>query len=211
MYIKMGRKIFVTGIGTDVGKTIVSAILTEAWEADYWKPMQAGNLDMPESHIVRDLISNERSVIHSTHVNLQIPASPHYAAEKEGRIIVPSEISVPTTENHLIIEGAGGLMVPINRKETVLDWIRSSGFEVILVSRHYLGSINHTLLSIQALSFYQIPLLGIIFNGDDTFESASVISEMTNIRVLGHVPQLSVIDKEQIKRRGKSILSMSDL
>src|SRR5690606_3561748 len=141
---------FITGIGTEVGKTIVSAILTEALEADYWKPIQAGDLDNSDTDKVKALVSNSKTVFHPNAFALKTPMSPHAAAEIDGVLIEKKKIQRPKTENSLVIEGAGGLLVPINDSETILDLIRPEDF-VILVSRHYLGSINHTLLSMEAL------------------------------------------------------------
>ena len=141
---------FVTGISTDVGKTIVSAIITEALNADYWKPIQAGELLNSDRLTVERLISNKNSVVHESSYELHTPMSPHAAAEIDKIKVERSKINAPETENHLVIEGAGGLLVPINDSETILDLIRPD-FRVIVVSRHYLGSINHTLLTLAHL------------------------------------------------------------
>ena len=144
------KRIFVTGISTEVGKTIASAIIVEALNADYWKPIQAGDLDSSDSHKVSSLISNEISVIHPNSYALNQPMSPHAAAELDGIKIDLAQISVPHTTNHLVIEGAGGLLVPLNENNTILDLIDPT-YKVIVVSRHYLGSINHSLLTINLL------------------------------------------------------------
>ena len=130
-------KIFVTGIGTDVGKTIVSAIITEALEADYWKPIQAGDLDNSDSHKIKCFLSNKKTVIHPNSYALITPASPHLAAERDGITIDLQKMTEPKTENHLVIEGAGGVFVPLNSKDCVVDLIQSD-YKVIVVSRHYL-------------------------------------------------------------------------
>ncbi len=141
------QKIFVTGISTEVGKTIASAIITEALHADYWKPVQAGDLDNTDSHKVASLISNTKTVIHPSSYQLNTPMSPHAAAEIDGISIDRFHINEPETDNHLVIEGAGGLLVPLNEEDTMFDIIMP-GYKVIVVSRHYLGSINHSLLTI---------------------------------------------------------------
>src|SRR5690606_18999923 len=143
----MQKKIFVTGISTEVGKTIASAIIVEALQADYWKPVQAGDLENSDTHKVKLLISNPTSVFHQNSFALQTPMSPHAAAKIDNVTISLSKIKKPNTKNDLVIEGAGGLLVPINEKETILDIIKSD-YKVIVVSRHYLGSINHTLLTV---------------------------------------------------------------
>src|SRR6056297_756114 len=143
----MKHTYFVTGIGTEVGKTVASAILTEALEADYWKPIQAGDLDNSDSHKVERLISNDKTVFHKNSFALKTPMSPHAAAEIDQVKITSKKIKRPKTENRLVIEGAGGLLVPISDKETIADLMQPQD-RIILVSRHYLGSINHTLLTI---------------------------------------------------------------
>src|ERR1700722_12595373 len=117
------KNIFVTGIGTDVGKTIVSTVITEALQADYWKPVQAGFADGTDTEFVRSLVSNKKSVIYPEAYRLKMPASPHTAAAAEGITIHIKDIKLPVTSNTLVIEGAGGLMVPLNEKELVIDLI----------------------------------------------------------------------------------------
>ena len=134
-------KLFVTGIGTDVGKTIASAIITEALEADYWKPIQAGDLEQSDSHKIKSFLSNTNTVIHPNSYALNTPASPHFAAELDGINIDLKKITEPKTENSLVVEGAGGVFVPLNSKDCVIDLIQPD-YKVIVVSRHYLGSIN---------------------------------------------------------------------
>ena len=145
-------RLFVTGIGTEVGKTVIAAILTEALEADYWKPVQAGDLDYSDTHKVRDLVSHDKSVFHPETHALHHPMSPHAAAERDGVEISLDDFQLPQTENNLIVEGAGGLMVPLNSKDCIIDLIEKLDIEVVLVSRNYLGSINHTLLSVEGIA-----------------------------------------------------------
>jgi len=191
-------RIFVTGIGTEVGKTVISAILTEALTADYWKPIQAGDLDYSDTHKVVELISNSKSNFHEETFRLNHPMSPHAAAERDEVEIRLSDFHIPTTDNHLIIEGAGGLMVPINKTDCIIDLIEQSEAEVILVSRNYLGSINHTLLSIEALQKRHIPIKGIIFNGSENIDTESIIIYMSGVRHLGRVDEEESIDKNVI-------------
>jgi len=136
-------KFFITGIGTDVGKTIASAIVVEALEADYWKPIQAGYIDNSDSHKIQRYISNDKTVIHNNSYKLNTPASPHYSAEVDGTKIELAKIIEPKTSNNLVIEGAGGVLVPLNDADSIVDLIQKD-YKVIVVSRHYLGSINHT-------------------------------------------------------------------
>lgn len=186
-------KIFVTGIGTDVGKTVVSAIITQALEADYWKPIQAGDLDHSDSHKVKAYVSNQKTVFHSNSYALNTPASPHYAAEIDGITIDITQIKEPVTENHLVIEGAGGILVPLNATDTIADLIQPD-YKVIVVSRHYLGSINHTLLTIEALQNRNIEVSGIIFSGDENTATESIILSKTGLKCLGRIDQEPYFD-----------------
>jgi dethiobiotin synthetase len=190
-------KLFITGISTEVGKTIASAIVTEALEADYWKPIQAGDLDNSDSHKIEALISNSKTIIHKNAYALQTPMSPHAAAEIDGIHIDLDAISEPKTENHLVIEGAGGLLVPLNDSDTILDLIQSD-YKVIVVSRHYLGSINHSLLTIEALQQRNFEA-GIIFSGDKYQTTERIILEKTGIPMLGRINEEKVFTKNEIK------------
>lgn len=191
------QRIFVTGISTEVGKTIASAIITEALEADYWKPVQAGELDNTDSHKVAGLISNNKSKIHSCNYELITPMSPHAAAEIDGVTIDVNKISEPETSNHLVIEGAGGLLVPLNDDDTVLDLILPN-YKVVVVSRHYLGSINHTLLTINWLQLkgYDVSIL---FSGDEHSTSESIILKKTSVKSIGRINEEQSFDQAVIK------------
>jgi dethiobiotin synthetase len=193
------NKYFITGIGTDVGKTVVSAIVVEALEADYWKPVQAGELHHTDTHSVKNLISNSRSVMHEHSYALQTPMSPHAAANIDGVTIDLSFIRPPETENHLVIEGAGGLLVPLNEQETILDLIKED-YKVIVVSRHYLGSINHTLLTLSELRNRGLNVSGIVFNGAINKSTESIIKKMGNVKEIGRIDDEPSIDKTIIKK-----------
>jgi dethiobiotin synthetase len=192
------KQFFVTGISTEVGKTIASAILVEALEADYWKPIQAGDLNDSDSHKIIDLISNNKTVIHKNSYALNTPMSPHAAAKIDGVVIDREKIIEPETENHLVIEGAGGLLVPLNDHDTILDIIMPN-YEVIVVSRHYLGSINHTLLTIDWLTFkgYNV---SIIFSGDEHEETESIILKKTGVKFIGRINEEPFFDKATVKK-----------
>lgn len=190
---------FVTGIGTGIGKTFVSAILTEALEADYWKPVQSGNLDNTDTNIVKHLISNPKSTFHPETYRLTQAMSPHAAAAIDNIEISINDILLPQTNKNLIIEGAGGLMVPLNNKgELVIDLIQKLNASVVLVSKNYLGSINHTLLSIEALKYRKIPIAGIIFNGNDELGSEEFILGYSGIKHLFSIPSEEMIDSSTI-------------
>jgi dethiobiotin synthetase len=190
------RKIFVTGIGTDVGKTVVSAILTEALEADYWKPVQAGDLDNSDSIKVERFISNNKTIIHPEGMKLNSPMSPHAAAAIDNVEIKLPDFKLPITDNNLVVEGAGGLMVPLNDEDLIIDLIQQLDIEVVLVSQNYLGSINHTILSIDALKNRGIKVLGIIFNGEENIETEKYVLNYSGLKCLGRVQQHPSINKE---------------
>jgi len=179
-------KLFITGIGTDVGKTVAAAIVTQALEADYWKPVQAGDLDNSDSHKVKAQISNTKSVFHPNAYALNTPASPHYAAAIDGISVDLKKIVEPKTNNHLVIEGAGGVLVPLNDTDYVIDLVQKD-YKVIVVSRHYLGSINHTLLTFEALKSRGIAVAGIIFSGDENQATESIILNKTQAKFIGRI------------------------
>ena len=191
-------KLFITGIGTDVGKTIASAIITQALEADYWKPIQAGDLENSDSHKIQRYISNNKTVIHKNSYKLNTPASPHLAAELDGIKINLKQITEPKTNNHIVIEGAGGVLVPLNDTDCVIDLIQKD-YKVIVVSRHYLGSINHTLLTIEALKNRKIIIAGIIFSGDENKASESIILKKTNVNCIGRIDNEPYFDQNVIQ------------
>jgi len=190
--------IFITGIGTDVGKTVVATIVTEALEADYFKPVQAGDLDNSDTMKVERLISNKTSTFHPNSYALQTPMSPHAAAEIDGVQIDTHAIEIPETDNHLVIEGAGGILVPLNDTETILDIIDVQ-YKVIVVSRHYLGSINHTLMTIQLLKDRGFDI-HLIFNGDEHPTTEAIIKKMGDVPVIGRIDEEATMDKAVIKK-----------
>ncbi len=191
-------KIFITGIGTDVGKTIASAIITESLEADYWKPIQAGDVDNSDSHKLKSYLSNTKTIIHPNGYLLQTPASPHLAAFLDGIEIDVKKVEEPKTKNHLVIEGAGGILVPINESQTIVDLIQKD-YKIIVVSRHYLGSINHTLLTIEALKNRNLDIAGIIFNGNQNQSSEEIILSKTGVKFIGRIEDEPYFDKNVIK------------
>jgi dethiobiotin synthetase len=191
-------KLFITGIGTDVGKTITSAIITQSLEADYWKPVQAGDLDNSDSHKIQRYISNDKTVIHENSYKLNTPASPHLAAEIDGITIDLKKIIEPKTKNHLVIEAAGGILVPLNNEDSIIDLIKED-YKVMVVSRHYLGSINHTLLTLEALNSRNIKVAGIIFSGDENKASEEIILKKTNAKFIGRIENEPYFDQNVIQ------------
>ncbi len=197
------RRIFVTGIGTDVGKTVVSAVLTEALKADYWKPVQTGSFFSTDTAKVQKWVSNTESKFHPEGYLLKQYMSPHAAAELEGMEIDVNSISLPNTNNNIIIEGAGGLMVPLNRKEFMIDLIKKFDAEVILVIQNYLGSINHSLLSIDALKNRGMNILGIVLNGPPHQLSEDIILDYSGLKLLGRINKEAELNAEVISRYAK--------
>jgi dethiobiotin synthetase len=194
------KPLFITGIDTGVGKTIVSAILTEKLEADYWKPIQSGDLDNSDTHQVKSLVSNPKTKFHPETYRLSQPFSPHKSASLDGIRIELEKIILPATDNQLIIEGAGGLMVPLNEHDLLIDLIKKLDAEVILVSKNYLGSINHTLLSLAMLKMRNISLKGIIFNGETENYSEEIILNLSGISSYAKIPMMNDLNKESIIR-----------
>jgi len=195
------RPIFVTGIGTEVGKTVVSAILVEALRADYWKPIQVGDLDETDTERVRKLLSNRHSFLHPETVRLRTAASPHAAARREGKEIRLGMFSVPQTAGRpLVIEGAGGVLVPLNEIHSMVDLIEQLRCDAVVVSKHYLGSINHTLLTVEALERRGIEILGLVFNGEENADTESLILSKTGVPLLGRIRWEPRITPELIKR-----------
>lgn len=191
-------KLFITGIGTDVGKTIAASIVVQALEADYWKPVQAGDLDHGDTHKVKSYVSNSKTQFFPNSYVLHTPASPHYAAQLDGITLDLGHIQEPKTTNHLVIEGAGGILVPLNDTDCIIDMIQPD-YKVIVVSRHYLGSINHTLLTIEALKRRNIHMAGIIFSGDENPATETIILKKSKLPFLGRIENEPYFDQNVIQ------------
>lgn len=194
------KPIFITGTGTDVGKTLISAIIVEALRADYWKPVQAGFTDGTDSIRISEMISNKKTKIYPELYLLKMPASPHIAAPDEGTKIKVKQIvaHLPKTKNKLVVEGAGGLMVPLNKKELILDLIKKLKAKVIIVSKNELGSINHSLLTAAILRKEKINVAGWIFT-EEYKNYEKEIGDWSGYPVIATINHLPVISKETIK------------
>ncbi len=194
--------VFITGTGTGIGKTIVSVIVSNALRADYWKPIQAGNADGTDSELVTRLINTERKCFPEVY-NLFTPASPHIAARNEKKFIdlnLIIEYYNSIKNNHsdspyLVIEGAGGLLVPLNDQEFIIDLILTLKAKVILVSRNYLGSINHSLLTAAFCRQRGADVVGWIFN-DEYMQYQDEIAGWSGYPVIGSIPKLKMINRE---------------
>lgn len=195
--------LFVTGIDTNIGKTVISSILVKKLNYGYWKPIQSGDLDNSDSMTVKRLVPEAK--IYPEQFKLNTPASPHLSAKLDGIEINTDDFQLPTTEP-LIIEGAGGLLVPINEKgDYIADIIKPLNAEVVLVSKNYLGSINHTLLSIEYLKQKNIPIKGIIFTGKENDETQHIILQNSGVKFLGFVPFLENLDSDSLSKVAKGI------
>lgn len=192
------QRIAIAGTHTDIGKTIVAAVLAEALGADYWKPVQAGVLDNSDTMTVRSLVS-ENVFTHPEAVRLQMPASPHTAAAHDGITIDFTQFSWPETTKTLLVETAGGLLSPMNDHSTMADFISHYHMPAFLVTRHYLGSINHTLLCMEVMKQRDIGLLALIVSGDRHESSERFIRSYTGVNNILHVPQLEGVSKEAAK------------
>jgi len=189
---------FITGIDTNVGKTFVSAVLAEALQADYWKPVQCGTGEGTDVKTVKDLISNPKTKIHSERYSFAAPVSPHLAAAIEGTKIDVGSITMPSTTNHLLIEGAGGLLVPLTEASYVVQLATQLNAEVILVVRNYVGCINHSLLSIEYLLRNRYKVKGMILNGNFDPLVEKAITRYSDVPVLAKFSEVGSIDKNVV-------------
>ncbi|TYZ14168.1 dethiobiotin synthase [Hymenobacter lutimineralis] len=194
------ERLFITGSGTDVGKTFVSAILTEALQADYWKPVQAGLEPTTDAATVRGLVQNPVSRFWPERHRLQLPASPHAAAAAEQLTLRSEDFQLPVTDNHLLVEGAGGLLVPLAPGFLIADLIGQFGLDVVVVSRNYLGSINHTLLTLEALQTRGLRVRGLVFNGEPTLATEDFIQQHTGVPVMPRVLPEPHVSAEVVSR-----------
>ena len=195
---------FVTGTGTGVGKTVVSAILVEALKADYWKPIQSGNQDFTDSDFIKEYTIHCQT-IHSEVYLFPDPVAPFFASKLVNKVIDLQYISLPKTNNNLIVEGAGGLFVPLSENSLIKDLILKLKLPVILVSMNYLGSINHTLLTIETLKQENIEIAGIIFNGEPDIETENFILNYSKIPLLGKVFRADIMSKGFINKQAEQI------
>ena len=193
-------RILISGIGTEVGKTVVSAIWALRLGADYWKPIQCGHEDDADTAAVKRWLDPKQHTLHPPAYSFKAPLSPHHAARLENRSILCNNVTPPTTQRPLIIEGVGGIFVPLTEKMLTIDLFQSWNCSWIIVSKHYLGSINHTLLTIEALQQRHITLLGIIFNGEPNPDSENVILAHTQIPFLGRLLPERHLNKDILQR-----------
>lgn len=204
------KKYLVTGIGTDVGKTVVSAIIAQALEANYWKPIQSGELDNSDSHKINRLTNDLVQVLPERY-RLNEPLSPHASAAIDGVHLQLSELTLPETNGNLLVEGAGGLMVPINDTDLLIDAFKRWNLPVIIVSRHYVGSVNHTLLTIEALENRGIAIKGLVFVGDENKATESFILNHTKVPFLMRVPIAAEVTADFVQEQANLLRELNCL
>ena len=192
--------LIVCGTDTDVGKTIISALLVQGLNATYWKPVQSGLENGGDTEQVCKILklSKERWVKEA--YKFQAPVSPHWAAEKENKFVDPEQLKLPIVNSPLIVETAGGLMVPLNRNLLQIDQLISWNLPVLLVARSSLGTLNHSLLSLEALRRRSIPVLGILLNGPSHSDNPSTLEQIGNIPIIGHLPPLREVTAENLAK-----------
>ena len=204
------RRLVVAGTDTGVGKTMISALLVRALAACYWKPIQAGlpplSSEPSDSQQVQALSGCPNSAILPEAYGLQHPASPHWAAQQEGIVLERQRLWPPEDEQDraLVVELAGGLLVPITRHLLQIDVMAEWALPVVLVARAGLGTINHTLLSLEALRRRRIPVLGLVLNGEGFADNATVLPQLGRTRLLAQVPRLPCVDPEVLDRVWRS-------
>ena len=205
----MNNSVFiVSGTDTGIGKTIFSAALTQALQGCYWKPVQSGLEEETDSEVVRRLAPH--CPVLPEQWRLQLPASPHLSAETEGVELEPTALTIPSCDRPLVVEGAGGLMVPLTRTQTYLDTFARWQQPLILCARTQLGTINHSLLSLEALRNRNIPVLGVAFIGHAHEDSEGIICELGKVRRLGRLPVLDDLSPQSLAQAFAENFNLQD-
>lgn len=191
--------IFVTGTDTGIGKTVVSALLTAGLKASYWKPIQSGLEEETDTEFVRRVAEVTEKRIIPERYRLNEPLSPHASAKIDGKTIHLDDFEMPGfTSNHLVIEGAGGLLVPLNEKDMIIDLIQKLEVPVLLVVRSELGTLNHTFLSLEALRNRGIPIIGVIMNGPPNVSNRKAIEHYGQVEILGELDTMKEVTKQKL-------------
>lgn len=206
----MRMQIVVTGTDTGIGKTVFSAGLVGLLDGFYWKPVQSGLDEETDSEVVARLAGLPPGHVLPEVYRLKMPLSPHRSAEMDGIAIEAAKLSLPELPRPLVIEGAGGLMVPLNRQTKFIDVFKEWRLPVVLCARTALGTISHTLLSIEALRARSIPLLGVAFIGDEMVDTQKTIAEMGKVRVLGRLPRLDPLTPRALAATMRAAFKASD-
>ncbi len=194
-------RLVVCGTDTDVGKTVVSALLVQGLGATYWKPVQSGMEGGGDTGRVQHLLGLPPERVWPEAYRLTAPVSPHWAAERDGVSIDPARLALPAGDGPLVVETAGGLLVPLRRNWLQIEQIAVWGLPVLLVARSGLGTLNHTLLSLEALSRRSIPVLGLVLNGDPHPDNPRTLEALGGVPVLAELPPLDPLDREGLARQ----------
>ena len=205
----MSLRVVVTGTDTGIGKTVFSAALTDALRGCYWKPVQSGLEEETDSETVHRLGRIPRDRIFAEAWRLRTPVSPHLSAELDGVAIEPAALQPPACSFPLVIEGAGGVLVPLTRRETFAEVFARWRMPTILCARTELGTINHTLLSLEALRRRGIPVLGVALIGEERSDTQRTIAEMGEVRILGRLPWLKPLTPESLRQAVRESFDLS--
>ena len=198
--IDLPPRIFVTGTGTGVGKTMVSAILAAGLSARYWKPIQSGLGEKTDTEWVREKTGLPSNHFYPETYRFRFPLSPHVAAAKDGTYVDLERMNLPQIcGGHLIVEGAGGIMVPLNEHHLMLDLMKKLAIPILLVAKSGLGTINHTLLSLDLLKNHLLPVLGVVMNGPSDSDNRKAIEHFGNISVFAEIEPMERIDGATLK------------
>lgn len=204
--------VFVTGTDTGVGKTIAAACLARAWRAGYWKPVQTGTATADDdTATVIALAGVSAEHVYAPAYALRAPLSPHAAAELEGVTITMDAITLPQTAHPLVVEGAGGLFVPLNDRDLMIDLMARLALPILLVARSTLGTINHTLLSLSALRSRGLPIAGVILNGPPNAGNRAAIERFGRVRIVAELPRIEPLDGAAIERLSALIPSLPEI
>ena len=197
------KKIIICGTDTDVGKTIVSSFFVQGLKGIYWKPIQSGTEEGTDTKTVCKLLDLEPNRHLAEKYKFKAPVSPHWAAEKESRFIEPTNLNLPELDKLIIIETAGGLMVPLNRNWLQVDQLKAWGAPIILVARTGLGTLNHTLLSLEALKNRNINVLGIVLNGPHHDDNPKTLEQFGKTKVLARLPIFEKVSAKVLSQEWK--------
>jgi malonyl-CoA O-methyltransferase len=204
--------VFVTGTDTGVGKTVVAACLARAWRAGYWKPVQTGTATADDdTTTVVALAGVPADHVYAPAYALRAPLSPHAAAELEGVEIDMEAITLPQTVHPLVIEGAGGLFVPLNERDFMIDLMTRLALPILLVARSTLGTINHTLLSLAALRSRGLPIAGVVLNGPPNAGNRTAIERFGGVRVLAELPRVDPLDGAAVGRLSELVPPLREI
>lgn len=203
--IRAAGGVFVTGTDTEVGKTVAAACLVRALDGEYWKPVQAGIADGTDTETVRRLTGLDGARLHASTYELNAPLSPHQAARLDAVTIRMAAFTRPAAGRPVVVEGAGGVLVPLNDTALMIDLMEQLGLPVILVARSTLGTINHSLLSLQALRRRRLAVLGVIINGPPNPANQQAVAAFGRVTVLAALPILDPLDQAAVAGAGAAL------